>query len=296
VLQTTVIARRTAAGPPVRRRRRGRTRLRTGLTSIVLLAICLVWIYPFVWMISSSLKTNAEIFSGLGLAPQVLQLGNFTRAWDQAHIGRYFLNTVFITGFSILITVVAVAMMGYILGRYRFPGKRLVIAGFAAAVFLPEGFTIIPVFDMVNKLHLEGSLWGITLAESGGAHVVATLLFAGYFAQLPRELEESAIMDGAGFLRVFTRIYLPLAKPVVATAIILQFLQAWNDFLLPLVLTLSRPDLRTLAVGIYSFQGQYFTDWSGMAAAATIGLLPIIILFLFLQRYFVEGIAGAVKQ
>ena len=89
---------------------------------------------------------------------------------------------------------------------------------------------------------------------------------------------------------------LPLTKPVLATAVIMQFMHSWNDFLLPLALTLSRPDLRTLAVGIYAFQGEYFTDWSGMAAAATIALLPIIAVFLFLQRYFVEGLAGAVKQ
>lgn len=278
-----------------RRSRRARTWLRLTLISAVLVPVCLVWIYPFLWMVSSSIKSNAEIFGGLGLFPSVIRLDNYVRAWHDAHIGSYFLNTVFVTVVSILISVPAVAMMGYVLGRYRFPGKRIVAGVLAAAIFLPEGYTIIPVFDLINKLHLQGSLWGITLAEAGGAHVVATLLFAGYFSQLPKELEEAAMLDGAGFLRIFWRIYLPLAKPVVATAIILQFMHSWNDFLLPLVLTLNQPDLRTLSVGIYSFQSQYFTDWSGMAAAATIGLLPIIVLFLFLQRYFVEGVSGAVK-
>src|SRR5699024_480172 len=102
--------------------------------------------------------------------------------------------------------------------------------------------------------------------------------------------------DGAGFLRIFWKIYLPLAKPVAAVAIILQFLHSWNDFLLPLVITLTVPGIRTLAVGMYAFQSEEFSDYSGMLATATIGLLPVIILFLFLQRYFVEGIAGAVKQ
>jgi len=149
---------------------------------------------------------------------------------------------------------------------------------------------------LVNRLGLANSLAGVTLAQAGGAHVVMVLLFAGYFAQLPKELEEAAVVDGAGFLRVFWEIMLPLAKPIVATTIILQFMHSWNAFLQPLVLTLSRPDLRTLAVGIYAFQGEFFTDWSGMAAAATISLAPIVIVFLFLQRYFVEGIAGAVKS
>ncbi|HVX47380.1 MAG TPA: carbohydrate ABC transporter permease [Mycobacteriales bacterium] len=284
--------------PPVvpKKRRMTRARVRVIITSIILLPICFLWIYPFLWMVSTAFKSNSEVFSGLSLFPKVLHLENFTRAWKDAHIGRYFLNTVFITGMSIIISVLAVSLMGYILGRYRFPGKRIVIGLFAAAVFLPEGYTIIPIFDLINALHLQTSLWGITLAESGGAHVVATLLFAGYFSQLPRELEEAAQIDGAGFLRIFWQVYLPLAKPVIATAVILQFMHSWNDFLLPLVLTLSRPNLRTLSVGVYSFQGQYFTDWSGMAAAATIALIPIILLFLFLQRYFVEGVAGAVKQ
>lgn len=297
--EKTLVEPRTATAPPLpgpKKRRLNRARVRVIITSIILLPICFLWIYPFLWMVSTAFKSNSEVFSGLSLFPKVLHLENFTRAWKDAHIGRYFLNTVFITGMSIVISVLAVSLMGYILGRYRFPGKRIVIGLFAAAVFLPEGYTIIPVFDLINSLHLQTSLWGITLAESGGAHVVATLLFAGYFSQLPRELEEAAQIDGAGFLRIFWQVYLPLAKPVIATAVILQFMHSWNDFLLPLVLTLSRPNLRTLSVGVYSFQGQYFTDWSGMAAAATIALIPIILLFLFLQRYFVEGVAGAVKQ
>jgi ABC-type glycerol-3-phosphate transport system permease component len=294
----TQLATRTAqpSSPHLRGRTIRRRQLWLIATTIIIVPICLLWIYPFLWMVSAALKTNADIFSGLSLIPPTLHWDNFARAWTQGHIGRYFLNTVVITGASVAIVVAATAMMGYVLGRYRFPGKRVIIGVLAATVFLPQGYTIIPVFTLINKLGLGGSLWGIILGESGGAHVVIILLFTGYFAQLPRELEEAAVVDGAGFIRIFARVMLPLSMPVVATAIILQFIQSWNDFLLPLVLTLTRPDLRTLAVGMYAFKGEYFVDWSGMAAAATIGLLPIIAVFLFLQRYFVEGIAGAVKQ
>jgi len=273
-----------------------RTTLRVVVLSLILLPICLAWIYPFVWMVSASLKSNKEIFAGLNPFPSVVRLDNYVRAWTQANMGRYFFNTVFITVFSTVISVGSTALIGYVLGRYRFPGKKVVIGLFAAAIFLPEGYTIIPVFDMITMLGLSGSLWGVTLAEAGGAHVVATLLFAGYFGQLPGELEEAARIDGAGFWRIFANVYLPLAKPVIATAIILQVMHSWNSFLLPLVLTLSRPELRTLAVGVYSFRGEYLNDWAGMAAASTITLLPIIIVFLFLQRYFVESIAGALKN
>ncbi len=292
---STAIA-RAERNSPERSRWLTGPRLRAIITSLILLPFCLLWIYPFLWMVSAAFKTQNEIFAGLSLIPNELHWENFSRAWTQAHIGRYFLNTVIITVGSVVIVVVSTAMIGYVLGRYSFPGKKLVIGFFVATVFLPEGYTIIPIFDLINRLNLANSLLGVTLAEAGGAHVVDILLFAGFFGQLPKELEEAAIVDGAGFLRIFWQIMLPLSKPVIATTIILQFMHSWNDFLLPLVLTLSRPELRTLSVGIYAFQGEFFTDWSGMAAAATISLLPIILVFLFLQRYFIQGIAGAVKQ
>lgn len=282
---------------PGRTRRANRRKdvVRATIISVILIPICLLWVYPFIWMVSASVKTNAEVFGGLGLFTDVVRLDNYVRAWQEANIGRYFFNSVFVTVFSVLIAVTVTAMLGYVLGRYRFPGKKVIIGIFAASIFLPEGYTIIPVFDLVSKLGLSGSLWGVTLAEAGGAHVVMILLFAGYFAQLPAELEDAARMDGAGFIRVFGSVYLPLAKPVLATAVILQFMHSWNDFLLPLVLTLSRPELRTLSVGIYAFKGEHLTDWSAMAAASTIALMPIILLFFFLQRYFVESVAGAMK-
>jgi ABC-type glycerol-3-phosphate transport system permease component len=266
------------------------------ITYVVLAAVCVVWIYPFLWMLSASVKPNGQIFAGLGLIPQRWEWQNFADAWTGASIGRYFVNTVIITVAGVAIVLITTSMMGYVLGRYGFPGKRFVVGLLGALVFLPQGYTIIPIFDEITRLHLSGSLLGIILAESGSAHIIMILLFAGYFRQLPRELEESATVDGAGFLRVFFQIMLPLAKPVIATCVILQFIASWNDFLIPLVLTLSQPDLRTLAVGVYSFQGENLTNWSQMAAASTISLMPVIIVFLFLQRYFIEGIAGAVKQ
>jgi raffinose/stachyose/melibiose transport system permease protein len=266
------------------------------VTHVILLAICFAWIYPFLWMLSASVKTDREIYAGLTLIPEGLRWENYQRAWDVARMGQYFINTVIVTVGSILIVLVSVAMMGYVLGRFQFPGKKIVITVFALTIFLPEGYTIIPVVELLQRLNLTNSLAGVTLAQSGGSHVVMILLFAGYFAQLPKELEEAAVVDGAGFFRVFWQVMLPLAKPVIATTIILQFMNSWNAFLQPLVLTLSRPDLRTLAVGMYAFRGEYSTDWSGMAAAATISLAPIILTFLFLQRYFIEGIAGSVKQ
>lgn len=265
------------------------------LVSLVVLVIAILWVYPFLWMVSASLKTSLEVFGNVSLIPNDPQWENYRRAWTEADIGRYFWNTVIITVATVAIVVITTAMLGYVLGRHSFPGKRVVIGALIATIFLPEGYTIIPVFELVHRLGLDGSLFGVILAESGGAHVMIVLLFAGYFAQLPKEMEEAAVIDGAGFLRIFWSIMLPNAGPVIATAIILTLMRTWNSFFIPLVLTLSEPNLRPLAVGIYAFQGENLTDWSGMAAASTISLLPIVLVFLVLQRYFISGIAGAVK-
>lgn len=279
----------------LRRRHARRRRVRTALILVVLVPLAIVWVYPFIWMMSSSLKSNGEIVGTLNPIPRVLQLGNYVRAWTQADIGRYFINTVLVTVGSIVISVAATTLLGYVLGRYTFKGKKVIIGIFAAVIFLPEGYTIIPIFNLITTLHLDGSLWGLTLALAGGVHVIMVLLVAGYFRQLPSELEEAARVDGAGFLRILLQVYLPLAKPVLATAVILQFMSSWNAFLLPLVLTLSQPNLRTLSVGIYFFQGVNETDWAGMAAASTLAIIPVILLFLALQKYFVESVAGAMK-
>ncbi|MGW0228152.1 carbohydrate ABC transporter permease [Actinopolymorpha singaporensis] len=277
-------------------RQRPRGRIRRMVTYAILTPIALAWIYPFLWMMSASVRPNGKVFAGLGLFPTKWFFSNYTDAWIDAEMGRYFLNTVVVTFSGVAIVVFTTATMGYVLGRYAFPGRRILVAVLGALVFLPQGYTIIPIFDLIGKLHLDGTLFGIILAESGQAHIIQLLLYAGYFRQLPKELEESATMDGAGFFTIFVRVFLPLAKPVTATVVILQFIASWNDFLLPLVLTLSQPDLRTLAVAVYSFQGENYTSYAQMNAASTISLLPVVVVFLLLQRYFVEGIAGAVKQ
>jgi raffinose/stachyose/melibiose transport system permease protein len=182
-----------------------------------------------------------------------------------------------------------------VLGRYDFVGRKLVIGILGATLIVPAGLTIIPIVDLTSALGLLNGHWGIILALAGSGQSAAILLYAGYFRGLPQELEEAATMDGAGFLRIFLNIMLPLAGPVTATVTVLTFLAAWNAFLIPLVFTFGTPGLRTLPVGMLAFVGTNETDWSGMAAAATISLLPVIVFFFFVQRYFVEGIAGAVK-
>ena len=278
-----------------RRRFTRADKIALAVTLVVMVPLAVVFAYPFFWMVTSSVKSNVEIFGSLNPFTPTLRVSNYINAWNDANMGQYFFNSVFVTVFSIIISVFSNALMGYALGRYRFPGKAVIFVLLGLVIFLPQGFTVIPIFDIINRIGLGGSLWGVPLAEAGGVSVVIVLLFAGFFAQMPKELEEAARIDGAGFLRVFWSVYLPLAEPVLATGVTPQFTHTWHDLLLPLVLTLTRPELRTLSVGIYDLQNQFNADWGLMTAAASIALLPIIVLFIFLQRYFVESFSGAVK-
>ncbi|MGW6500562.1 carbohydrate ABC transporter permease [Nonomuraea angiospora] len=272
-------------------------RLPWWLAAAALAIGCLIWIYPFLWMVSASFKTSAEVFTkGLDLLPDAPEWANYERAWVEAEFGKYLLNTVIITVCTVVVVVVRCAMTGYVLARHEFRGRKLIMGVLVATLFVPAGYTIIPLVDLSQKLGLLNSLTGIILAMSGAANVAAILLYFGYFRGIPKELTEAALIDGAGFATIFFRVMLPLAKPVTATVTVLTFLSTWNAFFLPLVFTFSRPDLRTVSVGMLAFIGENATDWSGMAAAATISLLPVVVLFVVLQRYFIEGIAGAVKS
>ncbi|MBM7583479.1 raffinose/stachyose/melibiose transport system permease protein [Bacillus pakistanensis] len=263
---------------------------------IALLIAGVIWIYPFIWMISASLKKNFELInSGLSLIPKEAQWSNYIRAWEEANFSGYFFNTVIITVFTVLIVLIMCALTGYALARVQFPGRKLFIVLITATMFIPKGYTIIPIYMIIKNLGLLNTLGGVILAESSGAHVLFILLFMAYFSKLPKELEESAVMDGAGFLRTFWSIMLPLSKPIIATVAIMQFIWTWNSFFIPLVFTLNKPELRTLAVGMYSFVGEHSVDWVGMAAGATISLLPVIIIFIIFQRFFIEGVSGSVK-
>jgi ABC-type glycerol-3-phosphate transport system permease component len=283
---------RSSPRPAIRQTRRGWRWL-----GVLLLALfSFLWIYPFLWLVSASFKEPLEVFAkGLNLMPDTWRVETYLRAWNDARFGHYLLNTVVVTVGTVVIVVLRSSLAGYVLGRYDFLGKRLLIGIFVATFLVPAGFTIIPVIDLSQRLGLLNTLWGVILALGGGGQVASILLYAGYFGRIPNELEEAAILDGAGFLSIFFRVMLPLAGPVTATVAVLTFLSAWNSFFVPLVFTFSQPDLRTVAVGMLAFVGTNETDWPGMAAAATLSLLPVVAFFFFAQRYFIEGIAGAVK-
>ena len=182
------------------------------------------------------------------------------------------------------------------MGRYNFAGKKVVLSILMASITIPLVFTIIPVYELLKGMGLSKNLLGLILAESGGGHVIFLMLFSGFFASIPKEMEEASLIDGCSFPQLFIHIMFPLSKPIMVTVVIMQFIWTWNSFLLPLTLTLNNPDIRTLAVGLYALRGENVVDWTGIAAGASIAVVPVIIIFIACQKYFVDGIAGAVKS
>lgn len=271
--------------------------VKKGINHLVLLAIGLVWVYPFLWMISASFKSQNEFFNNrLGLIPQAPTLDNIKRIWVKANFGSYFLNTVVVTCFAVVLVLIITMLAGYAMGRYKFVGRNLMMGIFVGSIAIPLVSTIIPTYEVVKGMHLMGTKTGLVLAQAGGAHVIFLMLFTSFFASIPMELEEAAKIDGCSFFRIFFNIMMPLCKPIATTVVIMETIWTWNAFMLPLVLTLNNPASRTLAVGLYAFKGENTVDWTGIAAGGTIAVIPVIILFIILQRHFVEGIAGAVKS
>lgn len=268
-----------------------------GLMYLILTILAFFFIYPFLWMISASFKTQSEFFSsGLNLIPESFQPDNFIRAWNNANFAVYFRNSIIVTVSVVVIVLCATSLAGYVLGRYAFPGKKLIMGIFLASTTIPLVFTIIPVYELLKTMGLSQNLLGLILAESGGGHVIFLMLFSSYYASLPKEMEEAATIDGCGFFQTYSKVMFPLAKPIMVTVVIMQFIWTWNSFLLPLIVTLNNPKLRTLAVGLYALRGENVVDWTGIAAGASIAIVPVVIIFIALQRYFVDGIAGAVKS
>jgi len=284
------------AAPLVRKPPRSRLELRRNLVHIVLIVVSLFYMFPFMWMFGGSLKTSGEFYtSGLSIFPRVAQWHNYADAWRIANFGTYFVNTLTVALGTTALVLLLSSAAGYVLSRTEFPGKRGVYGVMAALFFLPGGYTVIPLFDVVQKLGLLNNLWGLILVLSAGGLMYNSVLFAGYFSTLPRELEESAMLDGANLLIIYWKVALPQALPMAATVALFTFMGSWNAFFIPLILTIGNPKLRTLAVGMQAFVGENQTQWTWICAGAVITIAPVMLLFFFLQRYFIQAIAGAVK-
>lgn len=263
----------------------------------------LVWVlFPMIWVAYSSLKTDAAIFGDPFAPPALAELawGNYDRAWREARFSRYFLNSVVVTSSSVALIALLGAMAAYALSRFFHPLGSAVFWLFLAGLTIPVQLAVVPLFFQLRALGLLDSRLGLVLVYTANGLPFAVFILAGFFRSLPRTLYEAAIVDGAGEWAAFRRVMLPLARPGLVTVAIFQFIGIWKEYFFAFMFTSGAGGeaVRTLPLGLanLAIASQYRTDYGMLFAGLTIVTLPLLAVYLLLQRHIVKGVtAGALK-
>ncbi len=280
----------TDALPPYVLAERGPlTRILGIVAGVLVVGFAAFTIFPFIWMLLTSLRTQQEIFSNPGnLIPATFNLDAYVKIWSELPFARLFLNSVLFAGGATLISLFFDSLAAYALSRLEFPGRTLAFYVVLATLMVPYQITLIPVFQTVFDLHWLDTYQGLIVPRATSAFGI--FLLRQFFVTVPRDLDAAARIDGAGEFRIYWSIMLPLARPALATLAVFHFMYNWNDFLWPLVIT-SSVEMRTLPAGLTLFSGQFVVEHAVLMAGATISLAPLALAFFFAQRYFVQGIA-----
>jgi ABC-type glycerol-3-phosphate transport system permease component len=275
-----------------------RGRLVGSIVRYVLLAFAgFLLVYPFLYMLSTSFKPRSlALGDPTTLIPDDPTLENYIRVLGVDDFGRYFLNSAAVAIVSTVLIVALSSMMAYAFAKLRFPGKRILFALIVVGLTIPTMMLIIPQFLLARDLGLLNSLQGLVPFYVGTALGFNTFLLAGFFQGIPRELEEAMIIDGAGPFRRYWNLALPLSRPALATCVIFAFLGTWDEFAWALTV-LNDVEVRTLPIAIALFQGQHSTSWGLVFAASLLAIIPVLIVYIVFQRYFVAGLtSGAIKS
>ena len=264
---------------------------------IILSLYSLVCIYPFIWMVSFSLKNNQEIFvtNVFGL-PKNFRIENYEKALKVFDVFLYFKNSIIVSTATVVITVVIALMFSYAAARMTWKFSTAARIYITTGMFIPVQIILIPLVILVRDLKLSNSYFPLIIAYSVFQLSFSSIVFYGFFRTIPFEIEEAAAIDGAGVFTTFFRIMLPLIKPAIATVVIFVFLYAWNEFTIALIM-ITDNSLKTLPLGIINFQGQFETDWGAMGATLTIASLPTMIVYLIFSEHIEKAltVSAAVK-
>ncbi len=273
-----------------------RRALRRGTLVAGMLLIALLYIYPVLLMVINSLKPFREVLTNVLALPQAVAPENYAYVIEKMSYFRLFANNVVITAVGIAGIVAFSAAAAYILDRRKTRYTRFIYAVIITPMLIPFQTIMITLLKTMSVVGLSGSTWGLGIQYWGFGVPMAAFIYYNFMKTVPREIDESATIDGAGTLRTFRAIIFPLLKPVTATVIVLDVMWIWNDFLLPLLMVNGSPATRTLVLAAYNFVGQLNTKWHYALAAMVLALLPSVVFFILLQKYIVEGVvAGSVK-
>lgn len=286
---TTATSVRRAAGARHARRLAVRVVVWAGLAALVVAVL-----YPLLWMVFSSFKDNQEVFASPWGLPGELRWDNFARAGSSGVV-RYFVNSVLVTGASILTTVLLSAWAAYALVRLRVPFEGTILGLLLGGLMLAPTVALIPLFGLLQQLHIYDSYWALIVLYTAFRIPFTTFLIRAYMIDIPSEVDEAAKLDGCTPTQAFWQVVLPMCRPILVSAALLQALFAWNEFVFALVF-ISSGDLKTLPVGLMDMQSRLLTDWPVQFAGLTMAALPMIVLFLIGQRQFLRGLTDGIGK
>ena len=270
-------------------------RKENNLSAYLILALFVViYLCPILWMTLSSFKADSELFRyPPQLLPEQFSLENYLDAWARGDFSLYFRNTAIVAVSATVLTVVINTMAGYAFAKYSFPGGNAIFLFFLSTLMLPLEVLMIPIFQVVKAFGLYNNFLGLIIPSA--ATPAGVFLVRQYFLTIPNEIMDSARIDGASETKIFLRLMLPLARPIMSVLAIFAFLWRWNDYMWPLVV-IRDSDMYTVQLALANFSGQYAVEWGSLLAMSVLTMIPVLILFLVFQKQFMKGmVAGAVK-
>lgn len=282
-----------ADSSPSDHERRGRVsqrQVRRWLRTALIALGAVLMLFPFLWMVSTSLTGQAQLFSEPSLIPDPIDTSAYSRVADAFPLWRWMANSIGVAVVSTVLQVLTSAMAAYVFARFEFRGKQALFIVYLATLMIPLQVLIVPLFIEISKLGLVDTYPALILPLIASPFGVFLLRQA--FLTLPREIEEAARIDGANHWQVFTRIVMPLSKPALATLTVFAFMAAWNSFLWPLI-AINSEAMMTLPLGLSQLHGRFATEWNLVMAGSTLSVIPIVAVYLFAQRYVIQGVANA---
>ncbi|MDP2911794.1 MAG: carbohydrate ABC transporter permease, partial [Candidatus Omnitrophota bacterium] len=267
--------------------------LKESVIHIFLIAVSITCLFPLLWMAGSGLKTQQTIFSDMSIFPKNPMWGNFYLAWTKGGFGMYFLNSLFYTVTVVFGIAIIASLAAFAFSRLKFPGKNILFYMFLGAMMIPLPGSFVPLYVLMTKLHLINTRIGYILCMVNVGLSFSIYLLKTFFDKMPVELEDAARIDGCSRLGIWWNVALPLAKPAIAVIVIFNTLNVWNEYILA-TLIFSSKSLMPLQRGLMIFQGTHITEYSLLMAGMTITTLPIILVYLLMQRHIIKGITAGV--
>jgi len=277
--------------------RRHPKRLIEGIVTYGILTLtCVFSVLPILWALSTSLKAPADIVSyPPNWIPSSVSLEHYAQVLGGSHMPRYFANSLLVGLATIVLTLVVASHGGYAAARYEFPAKNVMLFLVLATVMIPGIAVLVPLYMIMSQVGLHDTYWSLILIYSAWQVPTVLWLMRGFFESIPRDLEEAALIDGCGPLQAFYRVIAPLTRPGLAASAVVVFVYVWNEFIIALTMTAS-DEMRLVPVGLYYYISAWGVEWGKLMAAVSVALLPAVVLFVVLQRNFIQGLtSGSTK-